>query len=446
MRVVALIDGEHYPPVVRAALDTLSAEHEVAAAAFAGGTEKIRIGSGEDAYGVPVVHAATPERAIEDAISTYAPEAVVDLSDEPIVSSADRFRLASVALRLGVEYIGADFRFVPPACETETLTPTLAIVGTGKRVGKTAVSAHAARALVADGIDLVVLAMGRGGPDEPELIRGDEVALNTADLLALARRGIHAASDNYEDAVMARVATVGCRRCGGGMAGATFFSNVAEGALLADGLGKELLILEGSGAAVPPVLADGTVLVAGAAQGPGCITDYFGPLRLAAADLLVIAGAEEPVASADTVSAMVDAAKGARPELQVCPAVFRPRPLTDIAGRRVFYATTAPHELVPALARHLEDAHGCEVVGSSPHLSDRPRLSADLAAAAGRFDTLVTELKAAAVDVVAEIGSTTGVPTVLCDNVPEGVGCDLDGALRSAAALAIRRSGERRAR
>ena len=54
--------------------------------------------------------------------------------------------------------------------------------------------------------------MGRGGPPEPELIRGDEVALTTADLLALARQGRHAASDNYEDAVMSRVVTVGCRQ------------------------------------------------------------------------------------------------------------------------------------------------------------------------------------------------------------------------------------------
>ena len=38
-RVVALIDGEHYPPVVRFALDGLAAHHEVLAAAFLGGTE-----------------------------------------------------------------------------------------------------------------------------------------------------------------------------------------------------------------------------------------------------------------------------------------------------------------------------------------------------------------------------------------------------------------------
>ncbi len=112
-------------------------------------------------------------------------------------------------------------------------------------MGKTAVSGYVARTLTGLGHDIVVLAMGRGGPAEPELIHGEQVRLTTPDLLELASQGIHASSDNYEDAVMSRVTTVGCRRCGGGMAGETFFSNVPEGARLADSLGKELLVLEG---------------------------------------------------------------------------------------------------------------------------------------------------------------------------------------------------------
>jgi cyclic 2,3-diphosphoglycerate synthetase len=443
MRVIALIDGEHYPPVVRAALAGLAEESEVVAAAFAGGTEKVGRAVGTEDYGVPVVHGASACDALAAALAAYDVDAVVDLSDEPVISTDDRFELAGIALRAGVEYVGADFRFVPPVADYVSRTPALAITGTGKRVGKTAVSAHAARVLTAGGMDLVVLAMGRGGPEAPELIRGDEVALTTSDLLALARRGVHAASDNYEDAVMARVATVGCRRCGGGMAGATFFSNVAEGAELADGLGKQLLILEGSGAAVPPVYADASVLVIGAAQGPDHVTRYFGPMRVAAADLLVIAGAEEPIASEARVAAIVSAARAVRADLPVCPVVFRPRPLESVHGKRVLFATTAPPALVPALAAHLASEHGCEVVAVSGHLSDRARLREDLAAAAGTFDVLVTELKAAAVDVVAEAGDAAGVPTVLLDNVPHGIGCDLDERLREVAALAVERGKAR---
>jgi cyclic 2,3-diphosphoglycerate synthetase len=73
---------------------------------------------------------------------------------------------------------------------------------------------------------IVVVAMGRGGPAEPEVIDGAAVALTVEDLLAWSRRGRHAASDHFEDAVLSRVVTVGCRRCGGGMAGEPFVSNV----------------------------------------------------------------------------------------------------------------------------------------------------------------------------------------------------------------------------
>ena len=255
-RLVALIDGEHYPPVVRFALTELAKRGEVVGAAFIGGTEKVDLDRGLETYGVPVVTAAVPEDAIRSAIDRFAPDELVDLSDEPVLSSADRFRLASVALERGVAYRGADFSFTPPRDLVTTSTPALGIIGTGKRVGKTSVSAYIARLLKASGRDIVVLAMGRGGPAEPELIHGERVELTTPDLLALARQGKHASSDNYEDAVMSRVTTVGCRRCGGGMAGETFFSNVPEGARLADSLGKELVVLEGSGAAIPPVFAD----------------------------------------------------------------------------------------------------------------------------------------------------------------------------------------------
>jgi cyclic 2,3-diphosphoglycerate synthetase len=100
---------------------------------------------------------------------------------------------------------------------------------------------------------------------------------------------------------------------------------------------------------------------------------------------------------------------------------------------------------VPVLAAHLEERYGCAVVASSPHLSDRARLCEDLDAAAGSFDLLVTELKAAAIDVVAMTGEEFGVPTVLCDNVPVQVGGnELDSTALALAELARRRAEERR--
>jgi cyclic 2,3-diphosphoglycerate synthetase len=443
-RVIALIDGEHYPPVVRFALEELSREHEVVAAAFLGGTEKIDLDAGFDAYGVPLVTASSMAEALSTALERYRADAVIDLSDEPVLTSAQRFELASIALAAGAEYRGADFVFKPPIARVVTATPALGIIGTGKRVGKTAISAFIARRLMAAGLDVAVLAMGRGGPARPQLIHGERVALTTSDLLALARQGVHASSDNYEDAVMSRVTTVGCRRCGGGMAGETFFSNVPEGARLADTLGKELLILEGSGSAIPPVAADATVLVIGAGRGETYVRDYFGPYRLARADLAIIATAEEPMASAAEVEAIRAAIARARPDLPVVATTFRPAPIEPVVGRRVFFATTAPAAILPTLVAHLEAECECEVVASSANLSNRSLLRAEMAAAEGRFDLLLTELKAAAIDVVAAAGAEWGVPTVLCDNVPVAVdGRDLGAAVEIMAATAIARGRER---
>ncbi|MBN2404572.1 MAG: 2,3-diphosphoglycerate synthetase, partial [Coriobacteriia bacterium] len=122
-RVVALIDGEHYPPVVRFALDSLREDHEVLAVAFMGGTEKVDLDGATDVYGVPVVFAADAHQALRDVILQYRPDEVVDLSDEPVLSATDRFRLASIALGYGVAYRGADFRFDPPKPALITRTP-----------------------------------------------------------------------------------------------------------------------------------------------------------------------------------------------------------------------------------------------------------------------------------------------------------------------------------
>jgi cyclic 2,3-diphosphoglycerate synthetase len=443
-RAIVLIDGEHYPPVVRAALEALSAEYVVAAGVFLGGAEKVGSGGQPDTYGIELVHGESATAALAEAIARFAPEIAIDLSDEPVVSSADRFALATVSLERGVAYRGADFEFAPWD-ETEIASPTLAVIGTGKRVGKTAVSAHLARVLMAADIDPVVVAMGRGGPPEPELIRGDQVRLTTADLLTLAEQGRHAASDSYEDAVMSRVTTVGCRRCGGGMAGATFVSNVAEGAKLADGLGKDVVVLEGSGAAIPPVRADATLLVVGGAQGVSIVRDYFGPFRVQRADAVVIASAEPPLTAPEDVAAIAAVIETVKPGVPVIPVAFRPVPLEPIDGARVFYATTAPPEALELLTRWLEAEHGCEVVAVSGALSDRAQLRADLEAAAGRYDVIVTELKAAAIDVVAASGAEGGVPVVLCDNVPAALdGQDLDAALLALARTALERGGKRR--
>jgi cyclic 2,3-diphosphoglycerate synthetase len=412
MRVLAISDGEHYPPVVRDALAALP--HEVVAVWLAGGSEKLR--GGED-YGVPVVD------SLEGAIVELEPELVVDLSDEPVLGPRERFRVASRVLALGLPYEGPDFRLVPPALAPFP-RPALSVVGTGKRVGKTAVTGHVARLLARDR-DVVVVAMGRGGPPEPEVA---EVQPTVEALVELSRAGAHAASDYLETAALAGVVTIGCRRAGGGLAGAVGESNVLAGAALAADREPELVIFDGSGAAIPPVETDVRVLVTSTSQ-RDVATSYLNAYRILVSDLVIVTGGLD-----DELVAEIHAIK----ELPVVPVELRPRPVERIAGRRVAYFSTAPAEVHEQLERHLRDEYGADVVLVSGNLARREALREELA----RVDAEVylVEIKAAAIDVVAEAALERRAEVVFADNELVSVGLlDLDVELIRLADEAIAR-------
>jgi cyclic 2,3-diphosphoglycerate synthase len=410
-RAIALIDGEHYAPVVRDAL--AAAAHDVVAAVLVGGTEKLR--GGED-YGVPLV------TGLDEAIAAYAPELVLDLSDEPVLGPVERMALASRVLAHGLPYEGADFRFDVPSFAPVDV-PSLAVVGTGKRVGKTAVTGHVARLLAAER-HVVVVAMGRGGPPEPEVVR---VPPTLDALVELSRAGRHAASDHLETAALMGVETVGCRRCGGGLAGGVMMSNVAEGARVAAGLAPELVIFDGSGAALPPVEVDRRIVVVGTHQDPSVAAGYLNRYRLLLADLVVLTMAEDAAATA-TLRSAVEGIVGAR--VPVVATVLHPRPSEPVAGKRVAFFCTAPLEAHATLAQQLEELYGAEVVHVSGNLSDRAALRAELPAIDA--EVFLVELKAAAVDVVAEEALARGASVVLAANdvVPLAGEPDLDAEVR----------------
>ena len=128
--------------------------YEFVAVRFVGGTEKLR---GAPDYGVPLV-GRTPGGA----------EIAVDLSDEPVLDPRRRSRSRRSSS------LPESRTSAPTSASTRLRSipfdvPSLAVIGTGKRVGKTAVTAHVARLLARDR-DVVVVAMGRGGPPEPELV------------------------------------------------------------------------------------------------------------------------------------------------------------------------------------------------------------------------------------------------------------------------------------
>jgi cyclic 2,3-diphosphoglycerate synthase len=370
-RAVALIDGEHYAPVVRDALAALP--YEFVGAIMVGGTEKLRADAD---YGVPLV---------EDFGEV---DVVVDLSDEPVLGPAERFRWASRALAAGLPYVGADFRFDPPRFEPFEL-PSIAVIGTGKRVGKTAVTGHLARLLARDR-DVVVVAMGRGGPAEPEVV---EVPPSIDDLVQLARAGRHAASDHLETAALCGVTTIGCRRAGGGLAGAVFDSNVEQGARIAAARRPDIVVFDGSGAAIPPIAVDRRVLVVG----PGQDADaYLNTYRRLISDLVV------------AVNCNVEGA---------LLTTLRLRATGPLEGRVAVF-TAGGTDIA-----HLE----ADVVHVSANLADRDALRRELDGIDA--DTYLVEIKAAAIDLVAEHALAAGKSVVAAANDVVAVDGDLDAAL-----------------
>jgi cyclic 2,3-diphosphoglycerate synthetase len=208
--------------------------------------------------------------------------------------------------------------------------------------------------------------MGRGGPAEPEVV---ETPPTVDDLVARSRAGRHAASDHLEIAALSGVPTIGCRRAGGGLAGAVFVSNVLEGARLAAERKPDIVVFDGSGAAIPPVDVDKRVLVVGRDQDAD---RYLNTYRRLISDVVIE------------------------------NAQLRLRPTAPLEGRVAVFTAGATD------VAHLD----ADVVHVSANLADRELLRSDLVEA----DTYLVELKAAAIDVVAEHALARGIRVVLAGN------------------------------
>jgi cyclic 2,3-diphosphoglycerate synthetase len=416
--------------------------YDVVAAVLVGGMEKLRPDEAPE-VGVDVLRFdAEASQAVGAALASVRPDVVLDLSDEPVLGYRERMRVAAVVLDAGALYEGPDFRFTPPPAARVDGPSSLAVIGTGKRAGKTAITGAIARLAAARDLAPIIVAMGRGGPPVPELIEPGSVTVES--LLALVKDGRHAASDHLEDALTTGVATVGARRAGGGLAGSPFDSNVLEAVEVAVARRPGLVVLEGSGAAVPPLHWDAGVLVVPATCPSEYLAGYFGPYRLLRTDLAVVTMARSPALGLDDLPALISHLRAALGDARYVVTEFFPAPLMDVNGRNVFLTTTAPAAVAAAQATHLQAAAGCRVVGWSARLADRAGLAADLDAAPA-YDLLLTELKAAAVDVAATLAMARGAEVGFLDNRAEAIegSVDLTTALNQIIDLAIERGGSR---
>jgi cyclic 2,3-diphosphoglycerate synthetase len=397
---IVLIDGEHHPSVVRDAVRGV----QPVGAIWCGGEEKVPasvLADPEPHYGIAFDPAESKGAALER-LAAHA-DRVVDLADEPILDAPRKLRLAALALHLGLAYEAPGLRLDPPLYETIDFEgKTLAVIGTGKRTGKTAAACHLAALLRHRGASPAIVSMGRGGPPQPALASPDT---SLEQLEAIAAEGRHAASDYLEDAVVAHVPTVGTRRVGGGLTGQPHETNMVAGTRLAASIdGVDTLILEGSGACVPPVVAHKTICIVG---NPRDALGELGPYRLLRADL-VLAMREAPEELAEI----------ARAPVLRCHMIPEPaEPLPKDA--RVAFFSTGPGE-----------PEGIEPVIISRNLAHRDALERDLdAAMAEGCDVYLTELKAAAIDTVAARAHHENVRVVFVRNRVVSQDADLDETL-----------------
>jgi cyclic 2,3-diphosphoglycerate synthase len=415
--VIALVDGEHYPTAVADTIAELQeAGWKITAVALTGGAEKLRE---EPNYGVPHARADTPLGAVLAALKLGDAYVVVDLSDEPALVFEQRMDLIAGLAARQLGYVGADL-IVPLTPARQSInTPSLAVIGTGKRIGKTAVSAHLAR--VADAAlggagEVVVVAMGRGGPGRPVTVDRNDGPVTVERLLELSRAGKHAASDYLEDAALTGLTTIGCRRVGGGILGVPVSSNVEHGARIADELGARLVIFEGSGACIPPVSVDANLLIASTNR-PRDLLEDAGSFRLDSASLVLVMGPKnDAMELAERAKQHVAARNDSN--ATVIAAQLVPTPTESVKGAKAAVFMSAPANIAPIFDRAIRDA-GAKVVLVSNALARRPELRDDVQKAieAGA-DTFVVEIKAAGIDVVAEAAAEHDIRLVFLDNRP----------------------------
>ena len=194
---------------------------------------------------------------------------------------------------------------------------------------------------------------------------------------------------------------------------------------IAESLDSELVIVEGSGASIPGIDTDHKICVIGAFQDWTSLIGYLGIYRIMLADLIILTMCEKPLADNEKIKDLESKIKKYNPDAVILRTVFRPKPLSNIKGRKVFLAMTADPLIESNIKRYLEKEYGCNIVRSSFNLSKRDILRKELEESPA-FDTILTELKAAAVDVLTEYASKNKKEVSYIDNIPVLTGREKD--------------------
>ena len=381
MRTLVLVDGEHYPPVTRWALDVARERgHEVVGALFVGGIGEDRsqraARAGSCRRGVGRDRAAALARTPIDA---FAPEAVLDLSDEPVLGYRERMaaRGRRPDSRAAVPGRGLPARSAvdrPAAAGAHARRHRNRQADREDRHQRGAGAAAARR-----GLDPVVVAMGRGGPAAPQVAEAGSVDL--ARLVELVRAGEHAASDYLEDALTTGVTHD--RRAPGRPAGSP-----------APPMPRTCVRPRRWPWRATRASCPGRQRVGRAAHPLGCgrpggagRRSHRIPGRLSRPLPTVDVGPRgcyygNGPAGSENLSALRPHLPRYLGDARYVVTDFIPVPLADVRDRRAFFATTAPAAAAAKQVEHLGAAHGCPSWGGAPgwptgpgwrRISTRPR-------------------------------------------------------------------------
>ena len=284
MRTLVLVDGEHYPPVTRWGIETARRPR-----ARRGGRAHGRRHR-EDRSGV----AARPRRpddrgrrrpdgrARRGASTRSSPRSCSTCPTSPSSATGSGWSSRRSRSPGASPYLGADFRLDPPVERPADRRPHARRdrhrqahgQDRDQRRGRPAGRAPGPRpGRGRDGPRRTARAAGRRGRER----RPRRACSSSSARASTPRR------DYLEDALTTGVTTIGARRAGGGLAGAPYATNVREAAELAAARGPGVVILEGSGSAVPPVPWDAGVLVVPAsapARVPGRLPRSLSPVAV----------------------------------------------------------------------------------------------------------------------------------------------------------------------
>src|SRR5207247_10028400 len=96
---------------------------------------------------------------------------------------------------------------------------------------------------------------------------------------------------------------------------------------------------------------------------------YLGAYRVLLSDLIVLTGCEEPLANEADVEKLRRAIAEVSHDVSVLQTIFRPRPVSNVSGKRVAYFSTAPAGAHARLREHPRRDHGADIVHVSGNLS-----------------------------------------------------------------------------